>query len=449
MAIDGMTLYGISEDRPGPRWKALFDEVGPAYLRFYLSEGQSARPTLATARERLERHMPELVDTWESLVALAGGDDLTATMLTWWDPPKFLPGCSQAVLTHDAPTLVRNYDYTPDLFERVMYSSAFRGRRVLGTGDCLWGLLDGMNDSGLVVSLAFGGRPGSGRGFGAPMVLRYVLEVADDIADAKRVLARVPVSMAYNFTMVDASGEFTTAFISPDNPPEFAALPVATNHRGSSPENPEHARRFASLERQRRLHQIVSAAPSPDEVADALLTRPLFNDQYDRAFGTLYTAIYRPDAGTVEYRWHADSWVRTFDSPEEVKIVTGNSPRPGQRDDAAADNAAANAAVDNVAIDNAADPDGVATAGGDVAEGESSIEQLVNRVRDAVTELARQPDPAAFQALLSLYESLGAAVGHSARTLAAHGSWSWVGDAAGVSRQAAWYRWREEAPEEK
>jgi predicted choloylglycine hydrolase len=54
-----------------------------------------------------------------------------------------------------------NYDYGLDLFERVVYSSAFTGRRVLGTSDCLWGLLDGMNDAGLGVSLAFGGRPGS------------------------------------------------------------------------------------------------------------------------------------------------------------------------------------------------------------------------------------------------------------------------------------------------
>ncbi len=430
-----MTLYGINEGRPGPRWKALFDEVGPAYLRWYLSEGRSARPTLSTARERLERHMPELVDVWESLVSLAGGDELTATMLTWWDPPKFLPGCSQAVLIQGAPTLVRNYDYTPDLFERVMYSSAFRGRRVLGTGDCLWGLLDGMNSSGLVVSLAFGGRPGSSPGFGAPMVLRYLLEVADDVADAKQVLSRVPVSMSYNFTMVDAAGEFTTAFVSPDNAPEFAASPVATNHRGSSPENPEHARRFRSLERQHRLQQIVSAAPSPEEVAEALLARPLFNDEYDRAFGTLYTAIYRPRAGTVEYRWPADSWIRTFDSPEEVKIVTGNSSSPRQGNNTW-DADAMTAAGDDVA-------------GDDVADNDSSIEPLVNRVRDAVTQLARKPEPAAFQALLSLYESLGSAIGESARTLAAHGSWSWVGDAAGVSRQAAWYRWREGAPEEK
>ena len=41
--------------------------------------------------------------------------------------------------------------------------------------DCLWGLLDGINDAGLAVSLAFGGRA-TREGFGIPLVVRYLLE---------------------------------------------------------------------------------------------------------------------------------------------------------------------------------------------------------------------------------------------------------------------------------
>jgi hypothetical protein len=40
----------------------------------------------------------------------------------------------------------------------VVLGSAFTGRRVVGVSDCLWGLIDGMNDAGLAASLAFGGR---------------------------------------------------------------------------------------------------------------------------------------------------------------------------------------------------------------------------------------------------------------------------------------------------
>ncbi|MGZ6936641.1 MAG: hypothetical protein ACXVGJ_04860 [Oryzihumus sp.] len=58
-------------------------------------------------------------------------------MLTQWDLPAFLPGCSQAVVTGESPALVRNYDYSPHLFEQVVLSSAFTGRKVIGTSDCL------------------------------------------------------------------------------------------------------------------------------------------------------------------------------------------------------------------------------------------------------------------------------------------------------------------------
>jgi predicted choloylglycine hydrolase len=91
----------------------------------------------------LTRHMPELAGTWEHLVELSGGDETAARMLTLYDPPQFLPGCSQLALTGETPMLIRNYDYRPELCERVVYSSAFTGRRVIGSRDCLWGLLDG------------------------------------------------------------------------------------------------------------------------------------------------------------------------------------------------------------------------------------------------------------------------------------------------------------------
>ena len=44
-------------------------------------------PTLKTARRMLDRYMPELVPTWERLVELADGDEMTARFLTQWNPP--------------------------------------------------------------------------------------------------------------------------------------------------------------------------------------------------------------------------------------------------------------------------------------------------------------------------------------------------------------------------
>jgi predicted choloylglycine hydrolase len=69
----------------------------------------------------LTRHMPELIGTWERLLDLTGGDEAAGRMLTLYDSPPFLPACSQLALTGDRPLLIRNYDYRPDLCERVVF----------------------------------------------------------------------------------------------------------------------------------------------------------------------------------------------------------------------------------------------------------------------------------------------------------------------------------------
>jgi predicted choloylglycine hydrolase len=239
-----VTVFGINEPTPGPRWRSLFDATWPAYRAWYLGRGDAARPDLDTASAMLARHMPELVQTHENLVGLTGGDETAARMLTLWNAPAFLPGCAQAALTGPTPALCRNYDYSPDLWERTIYTSAFTGRRVIGSGDCLWGLLDGMNDAGLVVSLTFGGRPGSGPGFAIPLVVRYLLEVAGNVREARELLQGLPIAMSYNLTMVDVEGRTGTAFVAPGEAMEFTDAPVATNHRGRAPEYPAHAARL-------------------------------------------------------------------------------------------------------------------------------------------------------------------------------------------------------------
>ncbi len=70
-----LTVYGISEAEPGPRWQALFAATWPGYRRWYLQRDVRHRPDLATARDRLERHMPELVPTYDAMVELALGSD--------------------------------------------------------------------------------------------------------------------------------------------------------------------------------------------------------------------------------------------------------------------------------------------------------------------------------------------------------------------------------------
>jgi predicted choloylglycine hydrolase len=314
-----LTLYAIDEPQPGPRWQALFDATWWAYRRWYLRDGEAARPPLAQARAALEAHMPELVGTWQKLRRLAGDDEIAARMLTLYDPPPYVAGCSQAVLAHDPAhaVLVRNYDYSLDLFERVLYCSAFTGRRVIGMGDCLWGLLDGMNDAGLAVSMTFGGRKVTGRGFGVPLVVRYVLETCETVPEATRTLGRLAVQCPYNLTLLDRSGAAVTVQLAPDRPLAVADGLLATNHQGPV-DWPQYATWTRTLERERRLHELLDDPDMErDRLIEAFLAPPLRLESYLEGLGTLYTAVYRPADGVVSYHWpRGVVWRQSFEDFE-------------------------------------------------------------------------------------------------------------------------------------
>jgi predicted choloylglycine hydrolase len=444
-----LTFYGVRESTPGPQWRAVFDATSPAYRAWYLKDTPRPRPTLRVARQMLTSHMPELVPTWERLTELTEGDETMARLLTLWNPPAFLSGCSQAVLHGDTPVLVRNYDYRPDLCERVVYSSALTGRRVLGMSDCLWGLLDGMNDAGLAVSLTFGGRAEVGEGFGIPLVLRYLLEVTETLAEATAVLSRLPVSMAYNVTVLDRNADAATVFVAPGERPEVTRIGAVANHRGTTPDWPDHARAFRSVERQQALLRALAARPTPEALVDQLLRPPLYTTAYDRGFGTLYTAAYRPAEGVADFVWPSSTWRRTFDSPSGTHEAVLGVPRedgqaptaPGQQPPYDRGNPLAEGFDGTRRVGQARFvPSSRPTAPVTPSE-HRTPDDLAEAARAALRGLARSDDPAAFAHLLRLSAELGECLGVSARQVAGSRSWSGVADLAGTTRQAAWARW--------
>jgi predicted choloylglycine hydrolase len=307
-----LTFEAVEELAPGAKWQAHFERHWPRYRAWFLHEGERARASYAESMRMVREHMPELVPTYERLCELAGGGDLEARMLSMWRPPSYLSGCSQGVWTRGEPVLVRNYDYSPDRVEGTILSTGWGERRVIGMSDCVWGLLDGMNDAGLAVSLAFGGRRVVGHGFGVPLVVRYLLQVCASVDEARAVLARLPFHLAHTLTLVDRGGAFVTAYLSPDRGAVFSEVCVATNHQGEV-EWHEHARVTRSLERERLIAGALEAARDPQAFANAFLRAPLYSDAYRSGMGTLYTAVYKPARGAVEYRWPMLAWEHSFE----------------------------------------------------------------------------------------------------------------------------------------
>ena len=308
-----ITFRAVDDSTPGAKWEALFNELWPAYRHWFLSEGVERRPTYRQCRDSIKQSLPSLLPLYEQLCERAGGGDLTARFLSLYRPPAYISGCSQAAWSDDDPLLVRNYDYAPALCDGVIMKTDWGGRKVICMSDCMWGCLDGLNDSGLSVSLTFGGRRVVGDGFGIPLVLRHLLQSCSTANEAAAEIVKVPVHMAYNVTMLDAGGTYKTAFLAPDRAPVVKSVAIATNHQGRV-EWHDHARATATIEREQYLKfRLDDRKMTSQRLIEAFSRPPLYTNAYRTGFGTLYTAIYRPAKGEAEYRWPGGRWVFSFD----------------------------------------------------------------------------------------------------------------------------------------
>jgi len=309
-----LVFRAISEDAPGPKWAGLFAEYWPDYKRWWLREGASARPTYREGLQAMRAHMPEIVPLYENLCELAGGGDTEARFLSFYCPPPYLSGCSQAIWPGAEPVMVRNYDYAPSAFDALVLHSRWQGRAVMGTSDGLWGLVDGVNDSGLALSLTFGGRRVVGHGFGVPLILRYVLQTCRTAEEAGEALARIPCHMSYNVTALDRKRHFVTAYLAPDRPAVMTHAAVATNHQ-ERVEWDGHARFTATVERERYLLQRLTLHREPKEkFIAAFLRPPLYSTAFAQGFGTLYTAVYEPRPRAMRLCWPGVNWALQLDA---------------------------------------------------------------------------------------------------------------------------------------
>ncbi len=312
---------------PGVKWKKLFDSYWPAYAAWLNSKGAAYVPDLQSSQAALKKYMPKMWPTYEHLCKLTNADSVAARFLTGFQPPAYISACSQAVLSNNGGQLVRNYDYHPDLMEGTLLLSAWNGKKVIATSDCLIGAVDGMNEDGLAISLTFGGRKVVGKGFGIPFILRYVLEFCSTVEEAVETLSSIPSHMAYNVTVIDRSGVYKTVLLSPDREPIITDAAFTTNHQETI-DWPENASFTKTLKRSAFLNKLLEEnSLTAKKLSDAFLKPPLYTTLFDQGFGTLYTAVYDLTKGSVQLRWPDQSISVSFDSfKEEHLLVKFNQP---------------------------------------------------------------------------------------------------------------------------
>ena len=313
-----LTFDAVSEAVPGQKWAARWQRSWPAYKAWFMARNGDHGPSASQSRAQMLHYMPELVPVYDRLVQLAGGSDRAARFLSTWCPPKYLGGCSLAAAADATDVrLVRNYDLSPELNEGLLLRSEWTGRAVMGMVEFLWGLSDGINDAGLSVALAYGGRSETAAGFGITTIVRYLLETCDTVDDALQALRRVPSHMAYNLVLADSRGTTASVELSPGGGVKLMPQAIATNHQSA----PSRADRPAFTRSYERHTHLKGLTDKPRMLNRQFLRAPLLQERYGEGFGTLFTADYNPVARTLRLIWRESHWHQALDGFQEGQRV--------------------------------------------------------------------------------------------------------------------------------
>ncbi|GII94846.1 C45 family autoproteolytic acyltransferase/hydolase [Sinosporangium siamense] len=321
-----LTFQAVDVADGGERWASAAQAAWP-HMTPLIPEASRTPQAEREALDLFGRHMPELEPVLHRLATLLDREG-GAALLTHTAFKPFFSSCSQ---TSVAGALLRNYDFHPDQFDPTVALSRFL-RPVIGMSDLMWGLLDGMNDAGLAVSLTFGGRFVYGPGFHVMLVVRYLLETCETAEQAWEKLRRLPVATAQNLTLVDAE-QALTVHVGPDIEAVRAREVCVTNHQTGRVSDEEEAttgtmRRFATLRNAAR--DALGTGDPVEATVQALLRPPLYGVKYAQWMGTLYTAAYFPAEGRVSYIWPERRWEQSFArfAPGQVTVSIPMEPPP-------------------------------------------------------------------------------------------------------------------------
>lgn len=156
-------------------------------------------------------HFPQIL---EELRGLADGqrcdaEILQAVLFSMYAIPPAC-GCSCfAAATDKGVLLGRNSDFLTALEGNncnVIYRLSGGGHAFTGNTTSFLQMEDGVNDCGLAAGLTSVGPTGRKPGFNAGLLLRYLLEHCESVAQAVAQVGRLPLASAMTLTLADPSG---------------------------------------------------------------------------------------------------------------------------------------------------------------------------------------------------------------------------------------------------
>ncbi|MGK0269880.1 MAG: hypothetical protein ACI88H_000513 [Cocleimonas sp.] len=109
--------------------------------------------------------------------------------------------------------------------------------------------------------------------------------------------------MAYNITVLDKQGDFATVMVAPEQEAIITKERCITNHQ-KQVTWPEQASFSKTIERKKYLDELLKdKSLNKSELIESFLKNPLRSDNYAQQFGTVFTAVYQPEQGTLAYHW--------------------------------------------------------------------------------------------------------------------------------------------------
>ena len=133
--------------------------------------------------------------------------------------------------------------------------------------------------------------------------------------------------MSYNVALLDHTGYAAIVAVAPDRPAAVTPNLTAGNRQGWT-EWPEHAARCATVAREETLAVAISdPSATGTSLIGQFLRAPLWRDPATTSWGTVYTAVYDCDFGTLDLLWPDDaSHLSVYGTLSAAPVESGPSP---------------------------------------------------------------------------------------------------------------------------